>query len=80
MCQVFIDHKGLKYLLTQRELNLRQKRCLELIKDYHLVIDLPSLCGSGCVESKVLFDISSHPYYICTVAIGHEDRGNKFGL
>ena len=24
-CQVFIDHKSLKYLLTQKELNLRQR-------------------------------------------------------
>ena len=39
MCQVFIDHKILKYLLTQRELNLRQRRWLKLIKDYDLVID-----------------------------------------
>ena len=38
-CQVFTDHKSLKYLLTQKELNLRQKKCLELIKDYDLVID-----------------------------------------
>ena len=29
----------MKYLLTQRELNLRQRRWLELIKDYDLVID-----------------------------------------
>ena len=38
-CQVFTDHKSLKYLFTQKELNLRQKRWLELIKDYGLVID-----------------------------------------
>ena len=38
-CQVFTDHKSLKYLFTQRELNLRQGRWLELIKDYDLVID-----------------------------------------
>ena len=38
MCQVFIKHKSLKYLLIQRELNLRQKIWLELIKDYNLVI------------------------------------------
>ena len=38
MCQVFTDHKSLKYLLTQRELNLRQKKWLELIKDYDLVM------------------------------------------
>ena len=38
-CQVFTDHKSLKYLLTQKELNLRQRRWLELIKDYDLIID-----------------------------------------
>ena len=38
-CQIFIDHKSLMYLLTQRELNLRQRMWLELIKDYNLVID-----------------------------------------
>ncbi|EOY21236.1 Uncharacterized protein TCM_012637 [Theobroma cacao] len=38
-CQIFTDHKSLKYLLTQKELNLRQRRWLELIKDYDLVID-----------------------------------------
>ena len=39
MCQIFFDHKSLKYLFTQRELNLRQKRWLKLIKDYELIID-----------------------------------------
>ena len=29
----------LKYLLTQKELNLRQRRWLELIKDYELIIE-----------------------------------------
>ena len=29
----------MKYLLTQKELNLRQRRWLELIKDYELVIE-----------------------------------------
>ncbi|WRX21060.1 Integrase [Theobroma cacao] len=38
-CQIFTNHKSLKYLLTQKELNLRRRRWLELIKDYDLVID-----------------------------------------
>ncbi|KAA3466818.1 DNA/RNA polymerases superfamily protein [Gossypium australe] len=38
-CQIFTDHKSLKYLMTQKELNLRQRRWLELIKDYELIID-----------------------------------------
>jgi hypothetical protein len=35
-CKIFTDHKSLKYIFTQKELNLRQRRCLELIKDYDL--------------------------------------------
>nr|GFA09709.1 reverse transcriptase [Tanacetum cinerariifolium] len=31
---VFIDHKSLKYIFTQRELNMRQRHWLELLKDY----------------------------------------------
>jgi hypothetical protein len=37
-CQVFTDHKSLKYIFTQGDLNLRQHRWLELIKDYDLDI------------------------------------------
>ena len=38
-CFIYIDNKSLKYLPSQRELNLRQRRWLELIKDYDCVID-----------------------------------------
>ena len=37
-CDIFTDHKSLKYIFTQKELNLRQRRWLELIKDYDLTI------------------------------------------
>jgi ribonuclease HI len=37
-CQVYTDHKSLKYIFTQKYLNLRQRRWLELIKDYDLEI------------------------------------------
>jgi hypothetical protein len=33
-----MDHKSLKYIFTQPELNMRQQRWLELIKDYELEI------------------------------------------
>ena len=35
-CEVYTDHKSLKYIFTQKELNLRQKRWLELLKDYDM--------------------------------------------
>ena len=38
-CRVYTDHKSLKYLLTQKKLNLRQRRWLELFKDYDCIID-----------------------------------------
>jgi hypothetical protein len=37
-CQVYTDHKSLKYIFTQKDLNLRQHHLLELIKDYDLEI------------------------------------------
>ncbi|TYK07716.1 pol protein [Cucumis melo var. makuwa] len=32
--QIFTDHKSLKYFFTHEELNMRQRRWLELVKDY----------------------------------------------
>jgi hypothetical protein len=37
-CDIYTDHKSLKYFFTQTELNMRQRRWLELIKDYDLNI------------------------------------------
>jgi hypothetical protein len=54
-CQVYTDHKSLKYNFTQKDLNHRQLRWLELIKDYDMEIhyhpgkaNLPC----GCLESE----------------------------
>jgi ribonuclease HI len=52
-CEIYSDHKSLKYIFTQNDLNFRQCRWLELIKDYdlginyhpekaHMVADAPS--------------------------------------
>jgi hypothetical protein len=37
-CEIYIDNKSLKYIFTQPDLNLRQRRWLELVKDYNLEI------------------------------------------
>jgi hypothetical protein len=37
-CEVYTEHKSLKYIFTQPDLNLRQRRWLELIKDYDMSI------------------------------------------
>nr|GEX54712.1 putative reverse transcriptase domain-containing protein [Tanacetum cinerariifolium] len=33
-CMVFINHKSLQYILNKKELNLRQRRWIELLSDY----------------------------------------------
>jgi hypothetical protein len=38
-CELYTDHKSLKYIFTESKLNLRQRRWLELIKDYDLEIN-----------------------------------------
>ena len=35
-CDVYTDHKSLKYIFTQKDLNLRKRRWLALINDYDM--------------------------------------------
>ena len=41
-CEIFTDYKSLKYVFTQKDLNMRQQRWFELVKDYDCVIDYHS--------------------------------------
>ena len=36
--EVFTDHKSLKYLFTQKELNMRQRRWMEYMEDFHFTL------------------------------------------
>jgi hypothetical protein len=56
-CQIYANHKGLKYIFTQNDLNLRQRRWLELIKDYDLEIHY----HPG--KANVVADALSHKSY-----------------
>ena len=38
-CRILTDHKSLHYLLTQKELNMRKRRWIELVKDYECTIE-----------------------------------------
>jgi hypothetical protein len=54
VAHIFTDHKSLKYFFTQPDLNMRQRRWLELIKDYDLEIHYhPS-------KANVVADALSH--------------------
>jgi hypothetical protein len=54
VAHIFIDHKSLKYFFTQPDLNMRQRRQLELIKDY----DLETHYHPG--KANVVADALSH--------------------
>jgi hypothetical protein len=56
-CEIYSDHKSLKYIFTQNDLNLRQRRRLELIKDYDLGINY----HPG--KANVVADALSHKKY-----------------
>ncbi|GJX85147.1 putative nucleotidyltransferase, ribonuclease H [Tanacetum coccineum] len=69
-CDIFTDHKSLKYIFTQRELNMRQRRWLELLKDYdtniqyhpgkaNVVADALSRKSGmiACFDSMILHDL-----------------------
>ena len=34
--EIYTDHKSLKYIITKKELNIRQRRWLELMAEYDL--------------------------------------------
>ena len=38
-CKIFNDHKSLQYLFSQKDLNMIQRRWIELIKDYDCTIE-----------------------------------------
>jgi hypothetical protein len=61
---VYTDHKSLKYIFTQKELNLRQRRWVELIKDY----DMKLHYHPG--KANVVADALSHKSYVNTLVTG----------
>jgi hypothetical protein len=38
-CEIYTDHKSLKYFITKKEFNMHQRRWLELLKDYYYTIN-----------------------------------------
>ena len=49
---VFTHHKSLQYVFTQKKLNLRQRRWLELLKDYDMSV-LYHIGNSNLVEDAL---------------------------
>jgi hypothetical protein len=56
LVHIYTDHKRLKYLFTQPNLNMRQQRWLELINDYELQVHY------HLGKANVVADALSHKY------------------
>ncbi|XP_057538116.1 uncharacterized protein LOC130815644 [Amaranthus tricolor] len=61
-CRIYTDHQSLKYLYTQPDLNMRQRRWLELMTDY----DLEFVYHEGranlvAMGTTLLYSTSFHP-------------------
>ncbi|KAA0040306.1 pol protein [Cucumis melo var. makuwa] len=61
---IFTDHKSLKYFFTQKELNIRQRRWLGLVKDYDCEILYHS--GKGNVVADALSRKVAHSTALIT--------------
>jgi hypothetical protein len=78
-CKLFMDHKSLKYIFTQSNLNLRQRRWLELIKDYDLGINY----HPG--KANVVVDALSRRFHVSQLVVDSMpielcEEFNKFNL
>jgi len=68
-CEIYTDHKSLKYIFTQSDLNLRQCRWLELIKDYDLEVHY----HPG--KANVVADALSHRSYANMACVSQLPKG-----
>jgi hypothetical protein len=62
-CEIYSDHKSLKYIFTRTNFNLRQRRWLELIKDFDVGINYHS--GKANIIADTL---SRKKYTVATFA------------
>ncbi|TYK18694.1 ty3-gypsy retrotransposon protein [Cucumis melo var. makuwa] len=75
--QIFTDHKSLKYFFTQKEFNMRQRRWLELVKDYDCEIlyhlGKANVVADALSRKKIIDAQSNDPYLVekrCLADVG----------
>ncbi|KAH0657926.1 hypothetical protein KY289_026674 [Solanum tuberosum] len=56
---VFTDHKSLKYIFTQKEMNLCQRRWIEFLKDYDMKLHYHSCKATAVVDALSRFSMGS---------------------
>jgi hypothetical protein len=70
MVHIYIDHKSLKGIFTQLDLNMRQRRWLELIKDYELEVHYHSRKANVVVDT---LSHKAHCNYLPAVSFTREE-------
>ncbi|KAA0066527.1 ty3-gypsy retrotransposon protein [Cucumis melo var. makuwa] len=87
--QIFTDHKSLKYFFTQKELNIRQRRWLELVKDYdceilyhpgkaNVVVD--ALNRKPTLRQKIIDAQSNDPYLFEKRGLAEAGQAVEFSI
>ncbi|GKC55046.1 putative reverse transcriptase domain, ribonuclease H-like domain protein [Tanacetum coccineum] len=81
-CVVFIDHKILQYFLNQKELNLRQRRWIELLSDYDCEIRYHPGKGNVIREAqKEAIKRKNLPRYgVLRDLVMHESHKSKYSI
>ncbi|KAL4039223.1 hypothetical protein IC575_002872 [Cucumis melo] len=73
--QIFTDHKSLKYFFTQKELNMRQRRWLELVKDYDCEISYHPARQMWIIDAQ-----SNDPYLVEKRGLAEAGQAVEFSL
>jgi hypothetical protein len=71
---IYTDHKSLKYIFTQPDLNMRQRRWLELIKDYELEVHYHP--GKANVIADVL-SRKAHCNYLPAISLIRKESSTR---
>ena len=84
---VFSDHKSLKYLFSQKELNMRQRRWLEYLKDFDFSIQYHPGKGNVVADAlsrkpmAMLSNIMIHEWHMLAefaeLSLNVEEKGEK---
>jgi hypothetical protein len=69
-----MDHKSLKYIFTQPDLNMRQRRWLKLIKDYELEVHYHP--GKANIVADTL-SCNAHCNYLLAVRLTGEESSTQ---
>jgi hypothetical protein len=71
---IYTNHKSLKYVFTQPDLNMRQRRWLELIKDYDLEVHYHPDKGNVVADA---LSLKAHCNYLPAICLTGEESSTR---